>query len=396
MGAALVATSTPGVYRRGGRYVVRYRDPQGRQRQRAAATLAEARALRSAMLADVARGEYRALSRTTFADYAKTWITTYQGRTARGIRPETVADYKRDLDKDAIPFLGRLRLAEIEPRDIKAYAAHIQNRGVRPATVRLAVAPVRALLATAVEDGLIRSNPAAGLRIATLHTSTDVSGETPKALTEDELRRILSNVPDRWRLFVELVAHTGLRIGEAVALRWTDIDLTARRLSVRRRWYRNAYAPPKSRYGRRTIPLTPGMTEKLREHHGPDASSKDALVFPSRAGTPLDPANLSDRVLKPAAQKAGVPWAGWHTLRHTCGTLLFRHGANAKQVQHWLGHHSPAFTLATYVHLLPDDAPDPTFLDHITAGGRGVNQVSPRTPETRRDAALPGQTSLAV
>lgn len=394
MGAPLVATSTPGVYKRGSRYVVRYRDPQGRQRQRSAATLAEARALRAAMLADVARGEYRALSRITFADYAKTWITTYQGRTSRGIRPETVADYRRDLENDAIPFLGRLRLAEIEPRDIKAYAAHIQGRGVRPATVRLAVAPVRALLATALEDGLIRTNPAAGLRIATLHQA-GTDHEKPKALTEDELRQLLNHVPERRRLFVELVAHTGLRIGEAVALQWADVDLTARRLSVRRRWYRNAYAPPKSRYGRRTIPLTPGMTEKLREHHGRDASPKDALVFPSRAGTPLDPANLSERVLKPAAHKAGVAWAGWHTLRHTCGTLLFRHGANAKQVQHWLGHHSPAFTLATYVHLLPDDAPDPTFLDAVT-GGRRVNQVSPPTPETRRDAALPGQTSLAI
>jgi integrase len=395
MGAPLVSTSTPGVYRRGGRYVVRYRDPQGRQRQRSAATLAEARALRAAMLADVARGEYRALSRITFADCAKTWITTYQGRTSRGIRPETLADYQRDLEADAIPFLGRLRLAEIEPRDIKAYAAHIQARGVRPATVRLAIAPVRALLATALEDGLIRTNPTAGVRIATLHTPTDSADEKPKALTEDELRRLLTQIPDRWRLFVELVAHTGLRIGEAVALRWEDVDLTTRRLRVERRWYRNAYAPPKSRHGRRTIPLTPGMSHRLSQHRGPDAPPPDALVFPSRAQTPLDPANLSERVLKPAAAKAGVPWIGWHTLRHTCGTLLFRHGANAKQVQHWLGHHSPAFTLATYVHLLPDDAPDPSFLDAVTRSS-GVNQVSPRPAETCRGVGLSGQTQLAI
>ena len=308
--------------------------------------------------------------------------------------PKRLADYKRDLEADAIPFLGRLRLAEIEPRDIKAYAGHIHSRGVRPATVRLAVAPVRALLATALEDGLIRTNPAAGLRIATAH-HTDTDHEKPKALTEDELRRLLTHVPERWRLFVELVAHTGLRIGEAVALRWADIDLTTRRLRVERRWYRNAYAPPKSRYGRRTIPLTPGMAHRLSQHRGPDTPPPDALVFPSRAQTPPDPANLSERILKPAAAKAGVPWIGWHTLRHTCGTLLFRHGANAKQVQHWLGHHSPAFTLATYVHLLPDDAPDPSFLDAITCSP-GVNHASPRPAETSRDPALPGQTQLAI
>jgi hypothetical protein len=58
--------------------------------------------------------------------------------------------------------------------------------------------------------------------------------------------------------------------------------------------------------------------------------------------------------------------AGFHTLRHTCATMLFRNGLNAKQVQMWLGHHSPAFTLATYVHLLPDDLPDAAFLDDVS------------------------------
>jgi hypothetical protein len=57
-------------------------------------------------------------------------------------------------------------------------------------------------------------------------------------------------------------------------------------------------------------------------------------------------------------------------VRHTCATILFRHGLNAKQVQMWLGHHSPAFTLEAYVHLLPDDLPDPGFLDELTSGGR--------------------------
>ena len=92
-----------------------------------------------------------------------------------------------------------------------------------------------------------------------------------------------------------------------------------------------------------------------------------APVFPTREGTHLDPSNVAARVLKPAARRAGVPWAGFHTFRHTCATMLFRHGLNGKQVQMWLGHHSPAFTLATYVHLLADDLPDPGFLDQITA-----------------------------
>jgi integrase len=94
----------------------------------------------------------------------------------------------------------------------------------------------------------------------------------------------------------------------------------------------------------------------------------------------MEPSNLMSRILKPAAVEAGLgewvsskgrrraeTWVGFHTFCHTCATILFRHGLNAKQVQMWLGHHSPAFTLATYVHLLPDDLPDPRFLEAVTS-----------------------------
>src|SRR5215472_15890016 len=128
----LVKTSTPGIYKPGGRYVVVFRDPHGKQRKRSAKTLAEARDLKAALTADVKRGEYRALSKVTFGDYAAEWIVSYSGRTSGGIRPETVADYRRrlGLDRDceptgdgAIEFFGRMQLAAIEPRDLKRYAA---------------------------------------------------------------------------------------------------------------------------------------------------------------------------------------------------------------------------------------------------------------------------------
>jgi integrase len=124
--------------------------------------------------------------------------------------------------------------------------------------------------------------------------------------------------------------------------------------------------------------MSQALWERLK--HAADGS-ETALVWPTRTGKPHSTSNLSSRVLKPAARSAGVPWAGWHTLRHTCATILFRHGANAKQVQHWLGHHSPAFTLDRYVHLLPDDAPDPAFLDRVVSVGakeacEGGNRVA--------------------
>lgn len=241
------------------------------------------------------------------------------------------------------------------------------SRPLLPGSVGFyAIAPVRALLATAFEDGEIRSNPAAGVRIAGVLREDD-SEPKAKALNEPQLRALLEAVAPASRAFVEFVAHTGMRIGEAVAVRWGDIDLDARRVHVRRRWFRGRFAPPKSAYGVRSIPLSAGMVELLeaRRSATPGMSPED-LVWTNRAGRILDPSNLLERTLKPAARAAGVPWAGWHTLRHTCGSLLFRHGANAKQVQHWLGHHSPAFTLAIYVHLLNEDAPDADFVDRLT------------------------------
>jgi hypothetical protein len=109
----LVKTGTPGIYKRDSRYVVVHRDPNGRQRKQFARTLAEARDLKATLTADVRRGEYRTLSKITFADYADEWIESYQGRTTRGVRPQTLSDYRDALTRDAVPFFGRMQLVSI-------------------------------------------------------------------------------------------------------------------------------------------------------------------------------------------------------------------------------------------------------------------------------------------
>jgi integrase len=113
-------------------------------------------------------------------------------------------------------------------------------------------------------------------------------------------------------------------------------------------------------------------------------------IFASQAGTSINSANLYSRVFKPAAQRAGVGWASFHTLRHTAGTTFFRAGWNAKQVQLVLGHRSPAFTLETYVHLLSDDLPDPSFLDGMESGGRQSSTSPDRRDAVTNAGAPPG------
>jgi integrase len=354
-------TSVPGVYRRGKRYVVMYRDPSGRQRKRSAATLAEARVLKSQLTADVARGEYREQLRIRFDDYARDWIAGYQGRTSRGIRARTIDEYRHDLEREAIPYFGRMRLGEIEPRHVKAFAGALGARGLAPLTVRNALTPLRALFATAVEEGLIRSNPCVGLRVGRRPLS-EHGAAGPRALSEEQLAALLGETPPEWRLLVGTLAQTGLRISELIGLRWEDVDLDARRLHVRRAIVDGVADVPKSAYGIRYVPFSKGLARALAAHRlrAPRSRDRDP-VFASERGRPIDPRNLLRRVVKPAATRAGVPWAGLHTLRHTCASMLFRSGWNAKQVQMVLGHHSPAFTLSTYVHLVPEDLPEPLF-----------------------------------
>jgi integrase len=109
-----------------------------------------------------------------------------------------------------------------------------------------------------------------------------------------------------------------------------------------------------------------------------------AMTVPTEVGSPLDASNVMRRVLKKAGRRAGVPWVGFHTFRHTCATLLFRNGLNAKQVQVWLGHHSPTFRLGTYVHHSPIDLPDAGFLDELKGPSGNSGATSTHRDEPRR------------
>jgi len=143
----MTRTGTPGIYRKGNRYVVVFRDTAGRQRKRSARTLAEARTTKAALTADVRRGEYVEENRITFAAYAHSWIESYGGRTARGVRPRTVRDYRRALGLDehgeptgtgAVAFFGRMPLNTIRPQDVKHYAETLAASGSARNTIRLA------------------------------------------------------------------------------------------------------------------------------------------------------------------------------------------------------------------------------------------------------------------
>ena len=397
MPAKMEKTDVPGVYKRGGRYAYSYRK-RGRQHWGSAATKAEARRRKRNAETDVERGEHRDACRLAFGEYARPWIEHYTGRTSRGFREPTRRWYREMLEQRLIPYFDverGLRLAEVEPRDIKALIAwlatqpnpHKPGRLLSLATIRHHVAVVRALFADAVEEGVVRFNPSAGVRVAVDESAG--TGREPadekRALTRAELARLLAEIDERWRLFFELLAHTGLRIGEALELRWgTDVHFGARpTIRVRRQHSNGAVRPPKSRRGCRDIPLAPGLARRLWKAQGAEGE----LVFPSTVGTHLNRSNLYRDVLNPATARAGVPWVSFHTFRHTCASLLFAGGKNVKQVQVWLGHSDPGFTVRIYIHLMDDGLGDAAFLDELVKPGRGDDNAGVADEPDVADAA---------
>jgi integrase len=142
-------------------------------------------------------------------------------------------------------------------------------------------------MATAVEDVEgITHNPASGVRIA--RSGDPVvepdAAELRRALDSDELERFLGACPEDWRLFLRLLAMSGVRIGEAIELRWSDVDFGEKRLRVRKRFYQGTVAAPKSDSGRRDVPLSTDVAQALWPLQGDPGE----LIFTSLRGCRLD------------------------------------------------------------------------------------------------------------
>jgi integrase len=192
-------------------------------------------------------------------------------------------------------------------------------------------------------------------------TVKDMEEDEAKAMSRDELAEILALVPDQWHLFFWFLAATGVRISEAIALQWRHLPLDAPvpHVKVRRALVKGRMGPPKSRYGHREIPLDPLLATALQaprdygvaERRGPDIPRRQRLA--SHAEQCLStsaPTRSGGRRPSLGGLPCLPPYVRLHPVRGR---------PHAVQVQRWPGHHSAAFTLATYVHLLDGDIGEP-------------------------------------
>jgi integrase len=262
-----------------------------------------------------------------------------------------------------IPTLGNIRLDKLTPAAIQSFQNHMTESGKAPATVRYARAVLRVALRQAVRWGLIVRNP------VDLVDGPRVARFKIQPLDLEQAQRLLTVVGgDRHEALYTVALTLGLRQGEALGLRWQDVDLERGRLHVehqlQRLDHRLALVPCKTDRSRRELALPAFTLAALSAHREGQARMLGALpaptsyVFTTRTGTPLEARNVV-RAWKGILDKAGLPATmRFHDLRHSAATLLIAQGVHPRTVMEILGHSQIATTMNTYGHVLPETMSD--------------------------------------
>jgi integrase len=283
------------------------------------------------------------------------------------LRPSTWASYRNNIELHIVPAIGRVPLRQLRPDHIeRLYATFADGNTVRPGgldgkTVLEIHMVLRRALADAQRRGMILTNPAA---IAHAPKRRTLASAIPRAWNAQQLRTFLdSSVDHRRHSALWVSANTGVRRGELLGLRWGDIELDTARMSVSRALVSVGYEVHESRgktrtsrrcvdLDQRTIEALGQWRERRRNEDQRDPVADDAYVFATPVGRPIHPHLLSD-AFKKLVKRSGLPRIRLHDLRHTHATLLLKAGVPIKVVSERLGHASPAFTMATYQHVLP-------------------------------------------
>ena len=301
--------------------------------------------IRTALADGVLQAERRA--EVTLSTVADEWLRTHSAVRLRS-HLHNVERWKRLGD-----FFGPTAiLSQITPSRILELRERLRADGLAPATVNRYLALLRSVLNYAVTAGYLQGSPVRRFARGSYMLQEPRPKRSPPLASNAEAARLLEAIRDGWRewfgLFVFLVL-TGARKGEAAGLRWEDVDLARRLVTIRHSYD----APPKS--GRaRTVPVSAELAAVLAEHRKRDPWG-GAQVFPNpRTGAMLSPAVRVGDVLDAACKAAGIPRMRVHDLRHAHASLWLMAGGSLADVQRNLGHSTPVLTSETYGHIGED------------------------------------------
>lgn len=338
------------------------RDPEtGKRRQKwitIRGTRKQAEQERTRILSEMDRGMYVVPGKDTVSDFLDRWLTDY---CQPNLSPRALERYQSICRVHLAPAIGAHVLTRLQPAHIQAMYAAKLSAGLSPRTVKYLHVVLHKALVTALKWGVVGRNVADGVDVPRAHRTEMQTWD------ETEIVTFLEATKDSAysALFYTALA-TGARRSELLALRWQDVDLIARQVSISRSLHHLAggsyiFTQPKTTKSNRTIALTPSNALILKSHWETavaralmtgTAVTKDTLVFGTLDNKPLRP-NTVSRAWKNLARRAAVKVIRLHDARHTHASLLLKQGVHPKIVQERLGHASIQITLDTYSHVAP-------------------------------------------
>lgn len=331
-------------------YDIKYRTADGTQiKQAIGPSRQEAQRRLNQALAAVQAGAQRTTSTEKFAVVAERWLAGKKPR----IEASTYNDYEIHLRKRLKPAFGDLKLRQITRGRIEAYLAEEDAEGnLSRKTLNDSLIPLRQILGGAVREGVIATNPA---KNEDRDHPLELPYERPTMhyLTRDQALVYLDSCDDWYRPLAEVLLGAGLRIGEAIALEWRDVDWDGSALTVSRSAKDSGTVGTPKGDRSRTVLMAPYLLDLLREHRKGQASGSriDKLVFRSPEGFMLNRHNVRRRGHDAALKDAALsPAIRLHDLRHTAATLWLGAGESIYFVQQQLGHADIQTTIDQYGH----------------------------------------------
>jgi integrase len=341
-----------------GNYVGRYRLKGRDYYTPAVRTRAEAEAHLRRVQREIKDGDWQppnpgtptqALPTMTFEAWTKAWLKKVE---KQGLSPNTVRSYTSIMRRHVNPAIGMYEIRDIRADEIRALKRRVEGYAA-PGTVHNIMLATSAAFSSAVQDGIIDTNPVQAVPGV---YAKPRSTRQPVAITAEQLRKLIDAAEPYYKAAFTLAGWGALRYGEVAALRRKDINreqgsVTISRAVAREQGGKLIVKPPKSKAGKRTIKLPPWAMETLEWHlDNLTPPGRDALVF-NRVGKPG--MFITDKMLRKeldrACQASGLPRLRFHDLRHTGLTLYGQAGATLADLMNRAGH-ADAKTVMIYQH----------------------------------------------
>lgn len=295
--------------------------------------------------------------RQTLAQFLAHWLESVKP----SLRPSTHRRYEQLVRLHALPYLGKIALPRVKPDHLQRLYADRLEAGQAPASVRQLHAVLHRAFRQAMQWGLI------GRNVVDLVSAPRVPRSDMQALSPEQARTLLDAASgNRLEALYVVALTTGMRQGELLALRWRDVDLDGRSISVRKTLQRtadgHALADPKTSHSRRNVRLAETAVQALQRHRVTQNRERLRMgsawqdldfVFADEAGGFIKEWNLRKQSFLPLLQRAGLPTIRFHDLRHSAATLMMGQGVHPKIVSEMLGHSQVSITLDLYSHVTP-------------------------------------------